>query len=226
MLSLPWSLRFSLLFLLVSITPLILASNQNKIHAQVTTEQVISKHNELRVSQGLNSLRENSKLTKAAQRKAQEMVNTNCWSHKCPKDSSTWVYVKDEGYNYLYIGENLGHGYSSIDRYMFEWQNSEAHWVNMVNPKFSEIGVGIAHGNFQGKINVPVIVVYFGTLKEKIVVKSEIIDREETSETQVKGAADTNKTPHTIAVFSVAIITIIGLYLVGSSHCYIPARAR
>ncbi len=132
------------------------------LSANITIEQLVQEHNEERIRNGLSPLKLNSMLNESASRKAEVMLNTNCWSHYCPPGQEPWIYFKRAGYNYQYAGENLAEGFKNVDSVISAWMNSETHRENVLNPHFTEIGFGFATGNYQGKSNNLIIAVHFG----------------------------------------------------------------
>lgn len=136
------------------------AQEQSKV---ISPENLLLKHNEKRKVDGLTSLVINRLLMLSAQNKANEMVRSNCWSHYCPDGRSPWEFLKDAEYDYIFAGENLGEGFYNVDTLMNAWMNSPTHRENVMRDKYTEIGFGVAYGNFQGNGNNIVVVVHFGT---------------------------------------------------------------
>lgn len=103
-------------------------ANQSSLAAQVV-EQV----NAERAKYGLSSLRVDAELTRAANVRAQEIVES--FSHTRP-DGSQWSTVSDSAY-----GENIAKGQKTVDRVMASWMSSEGHRANILRESYGSIGV-------------------------------------------------------------------------------------
>ena len=129
----------------------------------INSENLLIEHNKLRESNNLPSLKLNAILINSALSKAQEMLETNCWSHFCPPGVDPWKYFDDAGYIYVYAGENLAEGFTSLDEVMNAWMNSKTHRENILKKEFQEVGFGIISGSYQNRANNLIIVAHFGT---------------------------------------------------------------
>ena len=103
-------------------------ANQSSLAAQVV-EQV----NAERAKYGLSALRVDAELTRAANVRAQEIVES--FSHTRP-DGSQWSTVSDSAY-----GENIAKGQNTVDRVMASWMSSEGHRANILRESYGSIGV-------------------------------------------------------------------------------------
>jgi len=142
----------------------------------ITVESLLDRHNQERQKHGLKSLKLSRLLSNSATKKAEQMLSSNCWSHYCPNGKSPWDFILESGYDYLYAGENLAEGFTSVDRLMLRWMNSKKHRENILKSEFEEIGFGLASGNFQGKENNLLVVVHFGTLPIQMELTNAYID--------------------------------------------------
>lgn len=139
---------------------------------QVDANEIVQLHNRERQAIGLNPLSINTLLNKSAQAKADAMLASDCWSHYCPEGKSPWDFFDDAGYIYIYAGENLAQGFYDNESVMQAWMNSPTHKENVIKDDFTEIGIGIAYGTFQGVANNIVIAVHFGTRLERMTTPS------------------------------------------------------
>lgn len=128
----------------------------------VNSRNIYTKHNEIRVSRGLEPLKFSKILNSSAKLKAESMLSTNCWSHFCPEGSSPWEFFDQSGYLYRFAGENLAEGFVNINVLMDAWMNSETHRANIINENFSEIGIAVLNGPFQGNNDNLLVVIHFG----------------------------------------------------------------
>ena len=51
--------------------------------------------------------------------------------------------LRNYGVSYMYAGENLAQN-TTAEKAFRAWMNSEGHRKNILNPNFTELGVGIA----------------------------------------------------------------------------------
>lgn len=101
----------------------------------------------------LPTLKENENLNKAALAKAQDMFKNQYFEHISPVNGvGPAELVKQAGYDYLEVGENLILGNFENDKAVVEgWMNSSGHRANILNFKYKEIGVAALKGIYQGK---------------------------------------------------------------------------
>ncbi len=119
--------------------------------ASVLPGVVIALTNTDRVKNGSLLLVENPLLTKAAQMKADDMLARQYYAHVTPEGNTPLYFFDMVGYKYLNAGENLDLTYvSTAEDVHMAWMNSPAHRANLLLPQYTEIGVGVAEGNYQG----------------------------------------------------------------------------
>lgn len=106
-------------------------------------------------------LRENPLLAQAAAEKALDMATRGYFSHMGPSGETPWSWLDKVGYNYVYAGENLAVNFFDSADVHRAWMNSPAHRENLLDNKFTEIGVGTAPGKFQGRDSL-YVVEFFG----------------------------------------------------------------
>lgn len=112
---------------------------------------VVTATNAARSAQKLRPLAVNSALTRAAQAKANDMVKNGYFSHVTPTGVQFWEFITNEGYNYLNAGENLAANYQTLDGLMNAWLASPGHRANIMGAQYTEVGVGFAYGERNGK---------------------------------------------------------------------------
>lgn len=109
--------------------------------AQNNTEaEVIAKVNEIRVANGLNTLRYDASLEASADVRADEL--TARFSHTRP-DGSDWYTVNPD----LMYGENLADGYNTADAVVNAWMASPEHKANILKSDFTTVAVSTAVKN-------------------------------------------------------------------------------
>lgn len=135
---------------------------QDVLSSFLTQKGTIAETNNQRMENNLPFLKENSKLNEAAKAKAQDMFEKQYFEHISPAGSGPADLAKSAGYDYLIIGENLALGNFEDDEKLVEaWMASPGHRANILNGKYTEIGVAAEKGIYEGK-SVWVAVQEFG----------------------------------------------------------------
>lgn len=127
----------------------LLTSNQGVLPyaTQMSVQGLIEETNERRAANQETNLSLNAQLTKAAQKKAQDMAERNYWSHNTPEGNAPWEFVNNAGYSYAKAGENLAYGFDDEDAVVAGWMNSPGHRANMLDVNYSEVGFGFAESD-------------------------------------------------------------------------------
>lgn len=113
-------------------------------------QQVVNLVNQERQKNGVAPLTISPSLDNVAQTKAQDMVNENYFDHTSPKYGSPFNMMTTFGIHYTYAGENIAAGQPDAATVMKDWMNSPGHRANILNPNYTQIGVGEAHGGSYG----------------------------------------------------------------------------
>ena len=111
-------------------------------------QDIIDRTNALRKENGVAALCVNDKLMQAAQVRADEMAAHTVYSHTRP-NGGKFNTVADCPYmaeNIHRIADWVLSDQTLAERAVADWYASTVHHKNMVNPKLSEIGVGLARG--------------------------------------------------------------------------------
>ena len=111
-------------------------------------QDIIDCTNALRCENGVAALRVNDRLMQAAQVRADEMAAHTVYSHTRP-NGGKFNTVADCPYmaeNIHRIADWVLSDQTLAERAVADWSASTTHNKNMVNPKLSEIGVGLARG--------------------------------------------------------------------------------
>ncbi len=105
--------------------------------------RILQLVNAERAKAGAKALSSSSDCTKLARMKSQDMVDNNYFSHQSPTYGSPFDMLKSNNVSYMYAGENIAMNQSAEAAFK-AWMNSEGHRKNILNPNFTELGVGIA----------------------------------------------------------------------------------
>ncbi len=93
----------------------------------------------------------NGKLSEVAKKKAEDMIDRNYFAHKSPDGKMIWDMINRSEYPYLYVGENLAMNFTSADSVNKALMSSASHRKNILNPKYSDIGLAVVSGDIDGK---------------------------------------------------------------------------
>lgn len=107
-------------------------------------KEVLDLVNKERTIRGLQALKFNSELSNVATLKSQDMIDKNYFDHTSPTYGSPFDMMKKFGISYTSAGENIAMGQETPQEVMNAWMNSDGHRKNILNPDFTELGVGIA----------------------------------------------------------------------------------
>lgn len=130
--------------------------------SQIPPLAIIELTNRQRQEAGLNPLKENKLLDTAAAAKAADMFARDYWAHNTPDGAEPWSFVLDSGYSYLHAGENLARDFRDPASVVTAWMNSPSHKVNLLSPKYQDIGIAVVDGRLNG-VETTLVVQMFGT---------------------------------------------------------------
>jgi hypothetical protein len=175
------SLKFLLISLLTFILIIILAGlsivgifNQNKDEASASvmldTRLILIRINQERVKKGINPLEFESRLESAAKAKSDDMANLSYFNHYSPSGKRGISFIPDKGYSYLVAAENLAIFFDNVDSLVNEWMQSPTHRQNILNPEYTQTGIAVSLGNFEGN-SANFIAQMFATPKKQIIIQ-------------------------------------------------------
>lgn len=130
--------------------------------ASVISAVLADLTNSDRSADKLGGLTVSPALTAAAQAKADDMAAKGYFAHTSPTGQNSWYWFKQEGYTFLYAGENLAVDFSDSVDVENAWMNSSSHRANILNKDFTEIGIATARGTYEGHATT-FVVQMFGT---------------------------------------------------------------
>ena len=106
-------------------------------------QALIEAHNRVRAEAKLLPLKAIAPLTEAARSHARDMAEHQKLGHEGSDGSTVSKRVKQRGYRYQEVGENVATG-ETADQVMQLWLDSPPHRKNVLEKEFTEIGVGMA----------------------------------------------------------------------------------
>lgn len=179
--------------------------------------------NKIRKKNNLNELIIDARLSSAAQKKADDMIKNNYWSHNSPTGASPWDFINNSGFSYISAGENLAKNYPDIESLISAWMSSETHRKNILNSDFNSVGFAISDGVIDTKITTIIVALYAQSSNQNASIANERSVLGETRENNINnpltyiGYVIKNLSPITIGTLAV----LIGLTFVAVvSHFY------
>lgn len=129
-----------------------LAGQSSSSTSTLEAHEVARLTNAERANNGKTPLKENTKLALAAHRKIADMIALQYFEHKSPSGKGPADIIEAAGYTYVVVGENLAEGdFASNADLVQGWMNSPGHRANILNDKYTEIGVATERGTLNGK---------------------------------------------------------------------------
>lgn len=139
-------------FFLIALFPSLLVAlpTYGSVEQALSSENFLLTVNRNRMSQGLQPLRQSQKLQEAARAKAQNMLREGYFSHNSPAGITPWDFIKLTGFSYQFAGENLAMNYTDPQELLQDFLLSPTHRENILSPLFSETGIAVIAGQYQG----------------------------------------------------------------------------
>jgi uncharacterized protein YkwD len=110
------------------------------------TRQFLVLLNRYRRQEGLNPLRMDEKLQRAAQWMSDDMAAEDYLSHRDSRGRDPFERMAAFGYDYnTDKAENVAAGQRTAAEVLQSWQSSKTHSRNMLDPHFTVIGIGFSY---------------------------------------------------------------------------------
>lgn len=153
------------LFVVAKIILLIAAPQPRTFASDLTIDNILQAVNNQRQQRNVVTLNTDSRLSSAAQSKADDMQARHYFAHVDPDGNYIWPKIVAAGYSpYLQLGENLAIEFYDTDSLVSAWMNSPTHRANILNDGFRDQGMGLNFGNANAGQYHSVIANTFGTL--------------------------------------------------------------
>jgi uncharacterized protein YkwD len=135
------------------LAPAPLKINGTSNQVTLLKSKIISETNLQRQLNGnLPPLKENAKLDQSALAKANDMFARQYFEHVSPTGIDPGKLVQNYGYDYIIAGENLILGNFSSEKDVVQyWMDSPGHRANILNNRYTEIGVAVIKGTYKGE---------------------------------------------------------------------------
>lgn len=184
--------------------PLKILDNGNA-GASLTIDGVLKWTNEMRRENGdLNLLSENEKLDVVAQKRLDDMFQKQYFEHISPSGIGVSDVAKENGFEYITIGENIALGNFDGDEILVRaWMNSPGHRANILSGRYAEIGIAVQKGKYENKETWMAIQVFAlplsacpdinETLKQEIDLNNEKIIAMESLANELRNTLESSK---------------------------------
>ena len=113
--------------------------------SDMKTELIRLTNNE-RAKAGLTELQILPELMDCAQLKAEDMIDNRYYGHNSPVYGSANEMIKALVPNARAGGENIAHWREALEEVFAGWMESPEHRANILSPRYTHIGIGIAQG--------------------------------------------------------------------------------
>lgn len=150
-----------LLFIFATEPPRVLHDSASiNVTPTIDEQRIINLNNNYRTSKGMPKLAANGYLMLSARSKSHDLCRSNVWSHNDSMGREFFHIIKESGYKYRLVGENLAYGYESHEEMFQALLESKSHHKNIVG-NYTEIGIGYSECN--GK---KYVAIHYGMPKE------------------------------------------------------------
>ena len=109
-------------------------------------QTLLSLHNQVRTSNRLPPFNRVPELDTSSQLHNDYMASNNNLTHNEGR-RDVGDRVLEQGYKWLWVGENIAEGQQSPEEVMNSWMNSRGHRDNILNEHYTDIGFGITSDN-------------------------------------------------------------------------------
>ncbi|HZD60115.1 MAG TPA: stalk domain-containing protein [Anaerolineae bacterium] len=153
--------RLILLFTITLSILLIITTTASAVTLTLDEQYMLNLVNKERRSHGLQALEIDPKLTYMARRYCQEMIDYNFFGHVSPVSGELLDRVVASGVpdGWLLAGENLA-GAPTVEAAFQGLMNSPSHKDNMLEPKYTHVGIGVVKGGTYGKMFAQEFIAY------------------------------------------------------------------
>lgn len=120
---------------------------------RVRTE-MLEQVNAVRRARGLAPVAPDARLDAAAQRHAADMLARAYYDHLSPEGTAPRDRAAAEGFGADLIAENIAEGQFTVAEAMDGWMKSAGHRANILSPRVTALGAGLAVGRFEDRLRV------------------------------------------------------------------------
>jgi uncharacterized protein YkwD len=108
--------------------------------------ELLAAHNARRAEAGLPPLVPSVKLQAAARGHADLMARRGLMEHQLPGEPDLGARLRDVGYGWTWVGENIAWNYQTVPEVMTGWMASPGHRANILAGHYTQAGFAVARG--------------------------------------------------------------------------------
>jgi hypothetical protein len=138
------------------------ASIRSRLFGVIAVNALVDGTNANRITDNMPALTVNPLLQAAAQEKADDMAKNGYFAHTSPAGITPWYWFENVGYDFSYAGENLAVNFTDSQDVTTAWMNSPEHRANILDANYTNIGIAVATGTYEGE-PATFVVELFGT---------------------------------------------------------------
>jgi len=116
-------------------------------------QNMVDMINQERIAAGVNPVKVDLRLVAVGRAKTNDMKVNSYFSHTSPTYGSPWAMMQQVGITVRWAGENIS-GNKSVAGSMAALMLSPGHRANILDPRFTHVGVGIAYGSAYSNLYV------------------------------------------------------------------------
>ncbi len=109
---------------------------------------MFEQHNQQRAAAGVAALQLDPTLESVARQRAEDMASKGYFSHTSPSGVTAFTLLDGAGYKYAIAGENIARNNypdaQTVDTAMTGFMNSPGHRENILEPRFTRVGIAVA----------------------------------------------------------------------------------
>jgi uncharacterized protein YkwD len=143
-------MKFKAAWLVILSLPCLGLSPATPAHAASWQDQMLKSLNSIRVDGKVAPLTFCRPLTTASQKYANILARQDFLAHEGKDGSTPGKRMQSAGYRWMntptgsMVAENIAAGQNSVSAVMKSWRDSTGHYKNMVEPRFTHVGFGMA----------------------------------------------------------------------------------
>lgn len=118
---------------------------------QASESEMVRLVNTARVNKGMSELRVDAQIVAVAREKSRDMFVRSYFSHYDPDGKNAADRMSAAGVGFTLVGENLAYA-PDVETAHEGLMNSEGHRMNILEPRFHRIGIGVIDGGLYGKM--------------------------------------------------------------------------
>ena len=139
---------------------------------RLSPQKILILINRERVRSGLKPLKLNALLNRAAADKLADMRRRSYFGHTDPDGELPWKWLKKNGYDYSFAGENLAIGFDSAAKQHRAWMSSPTHRENILSSEYTQTGLAIGEVSLRKNRQETAVVQFFASPPTPLVQKS------------------------------------------------------